>query len=116
MTKWSIPSKKQTGNNRKQQTVWIFENGFCIESLELEIFQNQERDVFIESIRENKLPKALLKSPNQTGDDVDYHFEDRSKEYGTSLAWRNYQSQKIELQEYNPEWSNLYQKNTKKLQ
>lgn len=115
MPTWTIQSKTQTAKNRQQKVVWIFNNGFYIELCELEELQYPERQAFINSIQQNKLPVALLKSSNYPGDDVDYCFEDRQKEYGVTLAWRNYESEQVELKEYDPEWPNLYQQEYKKI-
>ena len=116
MSKWTIRSKKPTGGKCRQESVWIFDNGFYIESCELERFtQNEERGTFIDSIKENKLSKALLGSINYPGDDVDFYFEYKQNEMGTTLAWRNYESETIELKEYDSNWANLYQEEYKEI-
>ena len=45
----------------------------------------------------------------QSDSECDYYFEDMTGEQYTSLSWNSYESQLVELQEYNPQRPNLFQ-------
>ncbi|CAF4894427.1 unnamed protein product [Rotaria sp. Silwood1] len=105
---WIIKSKKNTGVENEEHKISVFENGFYIDKSELEKLDSEELKRFLRSLKEDQLPDAMLKSPYYPGDHVNYYFTIKEKEMGTSLAWRNYESEEVELNKYDPEWSNLY--------
>ncbi|CAF3860662.1 unnamed protein product [Rotaria sp. Silwood1] len=107
---WIIKSKKNTGVENEEHKISVFENGFYIDKSELEKLDSEELKRFLRSLKEDQLPDAMLKSPYYPGDHVNYYFTIKEKEMGTSLAWRNYESEEVELNKYDPEWSNLYKK------
>ncbi|CAF1668254.1 unnamed protein product, partial [Adineta ricciae] len=110
MPTWTVISKKQNERCRRQRTVWIFKNDFYVEhSSRIEKYQQGGNRAFIESIKQNKSPQELVKTPEQSDDECDYYFEDMTGEQYTSLSWDSYESQQVELQEYNPQWPNLFQ-------
>lgn len=93
--------------SREQVVVRVFQDGFYIDSCELEDFKHS-RETFIDTIKQNKLPVDILNSANYPGENVDYCFDYKDNELGTTLAWRNYESKQVELKEYDPDWANLY--------
>ncbi|CAF1539015.1 unnamed protein product, partial [Adineta ricciae] len=110
MPTWTIISKKQNERCHRQQTVWIFKDDFYVEhSSRIEKYRQGGNRAFIESIQRKKLPQELVKTPEHSDDECDYYFEDMTGEQYTSLSWDSYESQQVELQEYNPQWPNLFQ-------
>ena len=87
--------------------VIFFKNGYTVKDEEIQLYDyNSGQKNFEESLKRGEIPKDFSKHYDKN---IDYHFQGKS-EYGESLAWRNYQSTPLVMQEYDSNWPKLYQK------
>ncbi|CAF3955091.1 unnamed protein product [Rotaria magnacalcarata] len=111
MSTWTIIGiKPATGSNTRVDIIF-FKNGFNVNGFDMEVYDDvcNGHTNFKESIKRGEIPKEVLESKHYHGRNIDYYFQEK-EELGESLVWRNYQSSRVQLQDYNSDWPKLYQK------
>ncbi|CAF3313314.1 unnamed protein product [Rotaria socialis] len=111
MSTWTIIGRKPATGSNTRVDITFFKNGFNVNGFDMEVYDDVRNGHtnFKESIKRGEIPKEVLESKHYHASNIDYYFQEK-EELGESLAWRNYQSSRVQLQDYNSDWPKLYQK------